>query len=287
MICSAYLPVGRAGQWGSGDWREWYRSQNGGVGILAGLSTVEPDRSSQAERPSSSRSEAGEPDGGTVGGGMTTGRVAVLVAAVAFLAGAVGWAVGGRSVDPLNAADVGFMQDMSLHHEQAIQMSLVLLSKDDVDPELQRYAQEIVISQRFDQGVFNATLDRFGHSSDTGGTVMEWMGHAMPAAEMPGLASPEQMSQLKAATGRDAAALWIALMSQHHLGGIEMAQAAAEAGSDRTVVNIANGNARIQADEILELSRYRRRNDLSIPEGFSDPTQDPAVVTRQSEIAGG
>lgn len=219
--------------------------------------------------------------------GLGAVKLAVLIAAVAFLAGAVGWAVAVRNRDPLNATDVGFMQDMSLHHEQAIQMSLVLLSKDEVDRELRNYAQEIVISQRFDQGVFNATLDRFGHPSDTGDTVMEWMGHPMAATDMVGLASPEQMADLKAASGNEAAALWIALMSEHHLGGIDMAQAAARSGSDRTVVNIARGNATVQADEILKLSRYRRRNDLPIPEGFTDPVENPAVVARQRQLTGG
>lgn len=255
---------------------------------MAGSDAVEttqdrPEETSTGTGPPSGASGAEPESPRRVG----MGRVAVLVAAVAFLAAAVGWAIGSRGADPLNAADVGFMQDMSLHHEQAVQMSLLLLDKEDVDIELRRYAQEIVVSQRFDQGVFNATLDRFGHPSGTGPTVMEWMGHGMKPDEMPGLASDEQMAQLRQARGEVAAALWIALMSEHHIGGMQMAAAAVERGQDRTVVNIARGNQTVQADEVLELSRYRQRNDLPIPDGFDDPVTDSMVQARVEQMRGG
>jgi uncharacterized protein (DUF305 family) len=223
----------------------------------------------------------------TTRSGMGPGRLAVLVAAVAFLAGAIGWAVGGRQSDPLNSADVGFMQDMTLHHDQAIQMSLLLLGKEDVDSDLLQYAQEIVISQRFDQGVFNATLDRFGHRSAPDDTVMGWMGHAMAPDEMPGLATEDQMRQLRQASGEEAAALWIALMSEHHLGGMHMAAEAVDRGQDQTVVNLARGNQTVQADEVLELSRYRLRNGLPIPDGFTDPVEDEMVQARVAQMQGG
>jgi uncharacterized protein (DUF305 family) len=219
--------------------------------------------------------------------GLGPARVAVLVAAVAFLAGAVGWALGGRDTDPLNATDVGFLQDMSLHHEQAIQMSLLLLDKDDVDPELGLYAVEIIMSQRFDQGIFNATLDRFGHPSAPGDTVMGWMGHGIPADQMPGMASTEQMGQLRDAGGAEAESLWIALMSEHHVGGLHMAEQAAETGQDATVVALARGTMQIQADEVLELARYRARHELPLPEGFTDPVEHPLVQDRLTEMTGG
>lgn len=226
--------------------------------------------------------------GGPAGGrGLGPLRTAVLVVAVAFLAGAVGWALGSRTTDPLNATDVGFLQDMSLHHEQAIQMSILLLDKDDVDPELQLYAVEILMSQRFDQGLFNATLDRFGHPSAPGDTVMGWMGHPIPAEEMPGMASTEQLAQLRDATGEEAASLWIALMSDHHLGGMHMAAEAAEGGRDETVLGLAQATRQIQADEVLELARYRARHDLPFPEGFTDPVENPLVQDRIDEMQGG
>jgi uncharacterized protein (DUF305 family) len=206
-----------------------------------------------------------------------------LLVAVAFLGGAIGWAIGQRDDQPLSDVDVGFLQDMGLHHEQAIAMSLHLLYKDDVDPELHRYAQEILMSQRYEQGLFNATLDRFGFSSDPGDTVMEWMvGEGIPADQMTGMATDAQMDQLEEASGAEAEALWIALMSEHHLGGMHMGDWAARHGSDRTTVNIARAMTTVQRDEILELARYRERNGLPIPDGFTDPRfdqrLDPLVI---------
>ena len=203
-------------------------------------------------------------------------QVAVLVAAMAFLVGAIGYVVGDRQggADPLNAVDVGYMQDMGYHHEQAVQMALLLLAKPDVSRDVKGYAQEIIIDQRYEQGVFSATLDRFGHSSEPADTVMGWMGDAMPTEQMPGLATEAQMEQLRNATGKDAEALFIAMMSEHHLAGIHMADYAARYGKDRTTVNLAKATVRNQRSEVLDMARYRTLHDVAIPEGFTDPTKD-------------
>ncbi len=203
-------------------------------------------------------------------------KVAILAVALAFLGGSVGYLIGHRTAgaDPLNAVDVGFMQDMGYHHDQAIEMSLILLDKEGLDPNFTSYATEIVIGQRYEQGIYSATLDRFGHSSDPGPTVMEWMGTPMPAEQMVGLATPDQMAQLREAEGDDAAALWIALMSEHHLAGLHMADYDARHGHDRTTVNLAQATVKNQRSEVVDLQRYRRTHDLPIPDGFTDPMED-------------
>jgi uncharacterized protein (DUF305 family) len=209
-------------------------------------------------------------------GGLSGVQIVVLVAAVAFLVGAIAYVVGGRSgsADPLNDVDVGFMQDMSYHHDQAVQMALMLQGKEDIDPNMRSFAQEVVIGQRYEQGVFSATLDRYGHSSDPGESVMGWMGEPQPASSMPGLATEEQLQALQDAEGEDAEALWIALMSEHHLAGLHMADYAARHGEDETTVNLANAIVKNQRSEILDYARFRRDHDLPIPKGFSDPTKD-------------
>lgn len=207
--------------------------------------------------------------------GLSGLQVAVLVVAVAFLAGAIAFVVGERSEsDPLSSTDVGFMQDMAYHHEQAVQMSLLLLDKEGIDRTLRAFAQEIIIDQRFEQGVYNSTLDRFGHDATVGDTVMGWMGEPVAAEDMPGLATEEQMDALREAEGEEAAALWIAMMSEHHLAGLHMADYAARYGSDPTTVKFAEATVKNQRSEIIDLARYRENNGLPIPEGFSDPRDD-------------
>ena len=207
--------------------------------------------------------------------GLSGVQIGILVVAFCFLAGAVGFVVGERKeADPLNATDVGFMQDMAYHHEQAVQMSLLLLDKEGIDRTLRSFAQEIIIDQRFEQGVYNATLDRFGHPVAVEDTVMGWMGEAVPAEDMPGLATEEQMDALREAEGDEAAALWIAMMSEHHLAGLHMADYAARYGSDRATVNMAEATVKNQRSEIIDLARYRETAGLPIPEGFTDPRED-------------
>ncbi|MCB0962970.1 MAG: DUF305 domain-containing protein [Acidimicrobiales bacterium] len=208
--------------------------------------------------------------------GLSGLQIGVLVAALAFLGGAIGYAVGDgqANADPFNAVDVGFMQDMGYHHDQATELSIILLDKDGVDPDLKAFAQEIIVGQRYEQGVYSALLDRWGHSSDPGDTVMGWMGEEQPTETMDGLATPEQIDALIAAEGDEAEALWIALMSEHHLAGLHMADYEARYGQDRTVVNLAEATVRNQRSEVLDIARYRTNAGLPIPEGFTDPTED-------------
>lgn len=238
----------------------------------------EPSVTEAAEAPPGPRVD--EVDGATRTGGplgpLNGLRVVVLLIAVAFLAGTVGWAVGQREVDPLSETDVGFLRDMGFHHEQAVEMSLILLYKDDVDPGLRAFAQEIIIGQRFEQGLFNAILSRFGHETAVfpDDEVMGWMGAPMAATEMEGLATGAEIEALADAGGAEAEALWIALMSEHHLGGLHMADRAARHGSDPATVNLARRVVEVQRSEVIDLDRYRRNNDLPVPDGYADPLTD-------------
>ncbi len=207
-------------------------------------------------------------------GPVTPLRLVALLVAVGFLGGAIGWGIGQPKQDPLSSVDVGFMQDMTYHHDQAIELSLIVLGKADIGPDLRSYAQEIVIDQRYEQGLFNATLDRFGHPSAPGNTVMGWMGPALAPADMEGLATEAQVVKLRAAKGGDAEALWIALVTNHHLGGMHMADWAARFGHDTTTRNLAKAMVRNQRGEVVDLNRYRLNHQLPIPAGFSDPLTD-------------
>lgn len=215
------------------------------------------------------------------------GRTIVLGAALAFLVGCLAFVVGTRqgSGDPLSATDAGFMRDMSYHHDQAVQMSTILLGKAGVDVSLRNYADEILKEQRFEQGFMNATLDRFGYPSNPGTTSMAWMGMAVPLDSMDGLATEAQMTKLSEAEGADAEALWVALMSEHHLGGLHMADWEARHGRDETVTNLAQAMVRTQRSEVIDLARFRQRRDLAVPPGFSDPMRDSRLNPPSSTTA--
>lgn len=222
--------------------------------------------------------ETTRPTGGAVStalGPATWLRALVLGLAFAVLGGAIGWTVASRNDDPLSAGDIGFMQDMDYHHTQAIAMSKALLFKEGIDRNLNGFAEEIIADQRYEQGLMNATLARWSHPVDPEtGEAMGWMGPAVPRDEMAGMASEEQMDDLVAAEGTEAEALWIAMMTEHHLGGLHMADYQARHGSDATVRNLAKAMVSNQRSEVIDLDRYRIRQGLPIPEGFGDPMKD-------------
>ncbi|MEO6988851.1 MAG: DUF305 domain-containing protein [Aquihabitans sp.] len=216
----------------------------------------------------------------TAMGPVTWLRALALGLAFALLGGAIGWTIASRDDDPLSATDIGFMQDMDYHHTQAIAMSKALLYKDGIDRNLNGFAEEILSDQRFEQGLMNAIMARFGHPVDPysddpeAGTAMGWMGPEVPRDEMAGMATEEQMDELVAAEGDEAEALWIALMTEHHLGGLHMADYEARHGSDEAVRNLAQAMVKNQRSEVIDLNRFRTRMELPIPEGFADPMKD-------------
>ena len=66
---------------------------------------------------------------------------------------------------------------------------------------------------------------------------------------MDGMASPEQMQQLREATGTDAARLFLTLMITHHKAGVEMAKAGSELAETDYVKDLATKMHKAQMSE--------------------------------------
>lgn len=209
-------------------------------------------------------------------GPLTAWRVVALISVFAFLGGTVGWVIRDRAAAPdRNKVDIGFARDMIVHHDQGVEMALLVLSDPTAPAGVRLDAQEIIIFQRNEIGLLNDSLARWGDSSDGNGTSMAWMGMPVPTNQMPGLATDAEMARLAAAKGRAAGALFLAMMSRHHLGGIEMAAYAAKHGSDHIMVSLAASMARNQKIEIKEYSLLRQRLGLAVPSGYTDPPTLP------------
>jgi uncharacterized protein (DUF305 family) len=71
-----------------------------------------------------------------------------------------------------------------------------------------------------------------------------------PGATMPGLATAEQLAELKAASGVEAERVFLTLMIAHHQGGVEMAQAVLARSDNRVVVDLATSIVQAQTSEI-------------------------------------
>jgi uncharacterized protein (DUF305 family) len=166
--------------------------------------------------------------------------------------------------DTPNAVDIGFADDMSTHHLQAIRMAN-LYQEHGEESDLVARAQEIVFFQAGDVRVMQNAMSRWNESGSPD-TAMEWMGESYPQDGQPGMATPEEMEQLANARGRELDDLFTALMIDHHAGAIHMAEYASEHGRVEEITELAAAMARYQQREIDELNVARRALGLPIHE---------------------
>ncbi|UQN13976.1 DUF305 domain-containing protein [Gulosibacter sp. ACHW.36C] len=145
----------------------------------------------------------------------------------------------------VNDADVTFASMMIVHHEQAIEMSDIVLAKDDVDPEVMALAEAIKTAQGPEMEQLQGWLDDWGVSPDE--HEMDGMDHG------DGMMSEEDLAALEAAGGAEASRLFLEQMIVHHEGAVEMAQTQVDEGSDPDAVELAQTIIDAQTAEIQEM----------------------------------
>lgn len=179
----------------------------------------------------------------------------LLVVGVLVLAAGGGFVLGERHATPdPTTSDIGFLQDMRTHHEQAVEMSLIYISKTGTNPTTGLIAREIAFSQAAEIGRMIQLLRTYEQpEANETGTAMAWMNEAVPEDRMPGLASDADMGKLNAATGADADTLFMTLMIAHHQGGIHMAQYATAHSGTSEVRALAASMVSSEQEEIVEM----------------------------------
>ena len=189
--------------------------------------------------------------------GMRPWEVVVVVVALCLLSGMFGWWLGQPGDESFSDVDTGFLADMTLHHQGAIQMSFEYLTNEN-DSLVGHFAREIITSQSQEVAQMNNLLvDAGSPASASDDVAMDWMGMGMPAAEMPGMASEADLERLRAAHGIDADDQFTELMIRHHDAGATMATYAARRGSNERVRRAAAGMAAVQRLEIVEMNQRR------------------------------
>lgn len=178
----------------------------------------------------------------------------VAVIALCTLTGAIGFVVGSGRPPGRGSVDVGFLLDMAVHHEQGAAMAnLELINGESEDVKV--FAREILRDQSYEIGLMQFQLGDWGYTREEAGPdAMGWMGMSVPLAQMPGMATEQQLDLLRAARGRDADALFLQLMIPHHEGAIHMASYAVEHAKDADVEQLAG---RIQHNQRLEIQELR------------------------------
>ncbi|MBT2399550.1 DUF305 domain-containing protein [Streptomyces sp. ISL-100] len=205
--------------------------------------------------------------------------VTAVVLALLFAAGAVTVAAGdgndggdgdgGSSAARTpgeDSADTGFARDMSVHHQQAVEMSFIVRDRTK-DEEVRRLAYDIANTQANQRGMMLGWLDLWGLPKVSSDEPMAWMaasssssghgGHGSHGAHevrdgslMPGMATRTELAKLREADGKQAEILFLQLMTAHHKGGVTMAQGCADQCEVTTERSLAQGMVDAQESEM-------------------------------------
>lgn len=187
------------------------------------------------------------------------GWIAGAAATVLVAAGAITYAVAdgddsGMKAPTADSADAGFARDMAVHHQQAVEMSYIVRDRTQ-DVEVRRLAYDIAQTQANQRGMLLGWLDLWELPKVSSDAPMTWMGMGDMAsgkdgALMPGMATNTEMKQLNTLSGKQAEIFYLQLMTDHHKGGIHMAEgcvAKCEVGVEK---KLAQGMVDAQQSEI-------------------------------------
>lgn len=146
-----------------------------------------------------------------------------------------------------NDADVSFAAGMRPHHAQAIVMSDLVLATDP-PAEVAELARQIKAAQDPEIAQLDEMLVTFGSPPAGAGHEMHGGGHV-------GMLSDEQMAELRAAKGNDAARLFLQGMIAHHEGAIEASETELAEGRYEPAKELARSIAEAQAAEIVKMKQ--------------------------------
>jgi uncharacterized protein (DUF305 family) len=141
-----------------------------------------------------------------------------------------------------NAADVMFAQMMIPHHEQAIEMSEMILKKQGVPAEVTALANRIKAAQ-------GPEIEKMkGWLKDWNQSMQMPSGHGMD-----GMMGEDDIAKLEAAQGKEAAKLFLTQMITHHEGAITMAKTESASGKNSDAVQLSKDIISAQEAEINEM----------------------------------
>ena len=154
---------------------------------------------------------------------------------------------GGADAPGDGSAAAGFARDMSDHHAQAVEMAETMRDRTE-DGDLRLLAADIALTQQAQIGRMRGWLDIWGLAPTSAEPVMAWS--SMKHGEMPGMASRDEMNELRRLPVADAERRFLQLMIAHHQGGVRMAAAAVDEDVPDVVRRLAEAIIDAQQSEI-------------------------------------
>ncbi|MFF3449365.1 DUF305 domain-containing protein [Streptomyces sp. NPDC002667] len=193
------------------------------------------------------------------------GWIAGAAAAALVAAGAITYAVAdgsgsgsGTRTPAADSADAGFARDMAVHHQQAVEMSYIVRDRTK-DVEVRRLAYDIAQTQANQRGMLLGWLDLWDLPKVSPDAPMTWMGMGDMASGkdgslMPGMATNAEMKRLGTLDGKQAEVFYLQLMTDHHKGGIHMAEGCVAKCTVGVEKRLAQGMVDAQQSEITMMA---------------------------------
>ncbi len=154
---------------------------------------------------------------------------------------------------PPNDADLEFVRDMIVHHAQAVDMAKLAPNRAR-SGDLKELADRIADVQGPEIDMLNRWLAEHGQQKvDPSAPAGHDHGGGTAHADMPGMATPEQLAALKNAKGEVFDTLFLQMMITHHEGALTMADTVRKSGVDVRVQEIADDIVVTQSDEITRM----------------------------------
>jgi uncharacterized protein (DUF305 family) len=151
-----------------------------------------------------------------------------------------GTAAAPRPAPPLDTDDVRFMQDMIVHHAQALVL-VGLAEQHLTDTQVRSIASRIADEQEPEIAAMARWLQerRQDIPPQAENPQFQAGGHSGHGA-MQGMATPQQLEQLGKARGVESDRLFLRLMTAHHEGALAMVLDHQRNGTDELVTQIAD-----------------------------------------------
>lgn len=192
--------------------------------------------------------------------GLIVGAAAaalVAAGAITFAVAEDGGSDAGTSTPSADSADAGFARDMAVHHQQAVEMSFIVRDRTK-DTEVRRLAYDIAQTQANQRGMLLGWLDLWDLPKVSADPPMTWMGMgdmtsgkgSADGALMPGMATNTELKKLESLSGRRAEVFYLQLMTDHHKGGVHMAEGCVAKCTVGVEKKLAQGMVDAQRSEI-------------------------------------
>lgn len=206
-------------------------------------------------------------DGGAASPGWLRALIAAAVVLALLLVGAAAGILLTQAREPAASAapapdtvDVGFLQDMTVHHRQAVLMASMARERS-TDNDIRTLAFDIESTQLEQIGRMQGWLSLWGRDPLPNDGYMAWMGRdsehhssmsPMPSGavdHMPGMATQDELDELAGLEGTAFDVRFLQLMLRHHQGGIPMLDFAGQRAEVGVVRNLAQQAANAQTYE--------------------------------------